>query len=125
MAELNKAGCLDMDVKTVSGPLPERLRASSGADGTIIQRYDKPYSKEGGIAVLWGNIARDGAVVKRSAVAKEMLEHSGPARVFDGEEAAINAIYNGNDHAWRCVVIRYEGPKGGPGMREMLNPLRH
>ncbi len=122
MAELNKAGCLDMDVKTVSGPLPERLRASSGADGTIIQRYDKPYSKEGGIAVLWGNIARDGAVVKRSAVAKEMLEHSGPARVFDGEEAAINAIYNGKIMPGDVVVIRYEGPKGGPGMREMLNP---
>lgn len=122
MAELNKAGCLETGVKTVAGLLLERLRLSSGADGTIILPHDRPYSKEGGIAVLWGNIARDGAVVKRSAVAKEMLKHSGPARVFDGEEAAIAAIYNGKIVLGDVVVIRYEGPKGGPGMREMLNP---
>ena len=83
---------------------------------------DDPYSKTGGIAVMWGNIAQNGCVVKRSAVAPEMLVHSGPARVFDGEESAIDAIYNGRIQPGDVVVIRYEGPVGGPGMREMLNP---
>ena len=80
------------------------------------------YSATGGIAILWGNIAKDGCVVKRSAVAPEMLVHSGPARVFDCEDEAIAAIYDGKIKDGQVVVIRYEGPKGGPGMREMLNP---
>ena len=83
---------------------------------------DNPYSTTGGIAVLWGNIAKDGCVVKRSAVAPEMLVHEGPARVFDSEDEAIASIYAGQIKPGDVVVIRYEGPKGGPGMREMLNP---
>ena len=81
-----------------------------------------PYSQTGGLQILWGNIAPDGCVVKRSAVAPEMQVHSGPARVFDSEDTAIAAIYAGDIHPGDVVVIRYEGPKGGPGMREMLNP---
>jgi dihydroxy-acid dehydratase len=88
----------------------------------IIRPIENPYSQTGGIAILWGNIAEDGCVVKRSAVAEEMMVHSGPARVFDSEELAINAIYDGKIVAGDVVVIRYEGPKGGPGMREMLGP---
>ena len=91
-------------------------------DYDIIRPIDKPYSETGGIAVMWGNIAQDGCVVKRSAVAPEMLSHTGPARVFDSEEDAIEAIYTGKIVDGDVVVIRYEGPKGGPGMREMLNP---
>ncbi|MGI6176305.1 MAG: dihydroxy-acid dehydratase [Christensenellales bacterium] len=123
LAELDKAGCIEGGVRTVFGPLKERLGGGSkGADGQIIRTHEAPYSTEGGIAVLWGNIARDGAVVKRSAVAQEMLVHTGPARVFDSEEQAIEAIYEGGIKPGDVVVIRYEGPKGGPGMREMLNP---
>ncbi len=88
----------------------------------VIRDIDNPYSKEGGIAVLKGNLAPDGCVVKRAAVAKNMMKHKGRARVFDGEEPALNAIYAGEIQAGDVVVIRYEGPKGGPGMREMLNP---
>ena len=88
----------------------------------IIRPFENPYSPTGGLAILWGNIAERGCVVKRSAVAPEMLVHSGPARVFDGEDDAIQAIYEGQIHPGDVVVIRYEGPKGGPGMREMLNP---
>jgi len=88
----------------------------------VIRSVDDPYSPTGGIAVLRGNIAKDGAVVKRSAVAEEMLVHRGPARVFDSEDDAIKAIYGGQIKPGDVVVIRYEGPKGGPGMREMLGP---
>ncbi len=87
-----------------------------------IRSIDDPYSQTGGLQILWGNIAPDGCVVKRSAVAPEMQVHSGPARVFDSEDTAIAAIYAGDIHPGDVVVIRYEGPKGGPGMREMLNP---
>lgn len=122
MSELKKKDLLDLSVLTVGGALEERLTNCAGADGTVILPCSKPYSHEGGIAVLWGNIARDGCVVKRSAVAPEMLRHTGPARVFDGEEPAIAAIYEGSIKPGDVVVIRYEGPRGGPGMREMLNP---
>ncbi len=123
MAELDKGGhidksCITATCKTVG----ENIKASKGADGDVIKTLVEPYSKTGGIAVLWGNIAKDGCVVKRSAVAPEMLTHTGRARVFDGEEAAISAIYDGKITDGDVVVIRYEGPSGGPGMREMLNP---
>ena len=91
-------------------------------DTSAIRTVEQPYSTTGGLAILWGNIAKEGCVVKRSAVAEEMLKHSGPARVFDSEDDAIDAIYNGKIVPGDVVVIRYEGPKGGPGMREMLNP---
>ena len=91
-------------------------------DPEVIRTIENPYSKTGGLAVLSGNLAPDGSVVKRSAVVPEMMEHSGPARVFDCEEDAIEAIKGGKIVAGDVVVIRYEGPKGGPGMREMLNP---
>ena len=91
-------------------------------DNNIIASIEKPYSQTGGIAILKGNLAPDGAVVKRSAVAEEMLKHSGPARVFDGEDAAVEAIMTGSIKKGQVLVIRYEGPKGGPGMREMLTP---
>ena len=100
----------------------ENFKGAFVKDYDIIRPIDKPYSQTGGIAIMWGNIAQDGCVVKRSAVAPEMLSHSGPARVFDCEEDAIDAIYNGKIVDGDVVVIRYEGPKGGPGMREMLNP---
>lgn len=122
MAELASGGLLDTDCVTVSGTLKELLEGHTGADGEVIRSLDNPYSKEGGIAVLWGNIAKNGSIVKRSAVAPEMFLHSGPARVFDSEDSAIAAIYAGEIKAGDVVVIRYEGPKGGPGMREMLNP---
>ena len=88
----------------------------------IIRPIENPYSQTGGIAILWGNIAKDGCAVKQSAVAKEMLVHEGPARVFNSEEEAIDAIYNARIKKGDVVVIRYEGPAGGPGMREMLSP---
>ena len=100
----------------------ENIKTAFVKDYETIRPIEKPYSETGGIAILWGNIAKNGCVVKRSAVAPEMLKHSGPARVFDCEDDAIKAIYNGDIHAGDVVVIRYEGPKGGPGMREMLNP---
>ena len=122
MVELMKGDLLDLTARTVDGSVGERLSGVKGGDGDIIRHMEAPYSPEGGIAVMWGNIAEDGCVVKRSAVAPEMQRHSGPARVFDSEEAAIEAIYAGDIRAGDVVVIRYEGPKGGPGMREMLNP---
>ena len=102
--------------------MAENLRDSVNMDPEIIRPVENPFSESGGIAVLKGNIAPDGCVVKQSAVAPEMMEHSGPARVFDSEEDAISAIYNKEIVSGDVVVIRYEGPKGGPGMREMLNP---
>lgn len=123
MRELSKKDLLHLDCMTVTGKtVGENIRNCMNKDPEVIRPIDNPYSKTGGIAVLKGNLAPDGAVVKRSAVAPEMLKHEGPARVFDCEEDAIDAIKGGKILAGDVVVIRYEGPKGGPGMREMLNP---
>ncbi len=123
MKQLADAGLLHTELPTVTGKtLGENLAGAENRDPSAIRPMDNPYSTTGGIAVLWGNIAKDGCVVKRSAVAPEMLVHEGPARVFDNEDEAIAAIYAGQIHPGDVVVIRYEGPKGGPGMREMLNP---
>lgn len=122
-AELAKKGLLDLDAMTATGKtLGENIKGAYVKDYDLIRPIDHPYSETGGIAVLWGNIAEDGCIVKRSAVDPEMLCHTGPARVFDSEEDAIATIYAGGIHPGDVVVIRYEGPKGGPGMREMLNP---
>ena len=122
-AELAKNGLLDLDAMTATGKtLGENIKGAYVKDYDLIRHIDHPYSETGGIAVLWGNIAEDGCVVKRSAVDPEMLCHTGSARVFDSEEDAIATIYAGGIHPGDVVVIRYEGPKGGPGMREMLNP---
>jgi dihydroxy-acid dehydratase len=108
---------------TVSGKtMGENIADACNLNTDIIRPFDDPFMKTGGIAVLKGNIAPDGCVVKQSAVAPEMMKHEGPARVFNSEEEAIEAIYRGKIVAGDVVVIRYEGPKGGPGMREMLNP---
>lgn len=123
MAELSKKNLLDLSVKTVlDKTLGEALEGVEVIDHKVIKSVYKPYSETGGIAVLRGNIAPDGAVVKRSAVAPEMLVHSGPARVFESEEEAVKAILSSNINKGEVLVIRYEGPKGGPGMREMLSP---
>ena len=123
MAELNKKGLLDTSVMTCTGKtLGENLEGVVNRDHNLIRPIENPYSADGGIAVLKGNLAPEGCVVKRSAVAPEMMTHTGPAWVFDSEEEAIEAIYAGKIAAGDVVVIRYEGPKGGPGMREMLNP---
>ena len=123
MKQLADAGLLHTDLPTVTGKtLGENLVGAENRDTNAIRPMDNPYSTTGGIAVLWGNIAKDGCVVKRSAVAPEMLVHEGPARVFDSEDEAIASIYAGQIKPGDVVVIRYEGPKGGPGMREMLNP---
>ena len=125
LAELAKAGFLDTSVMTATGKtLAENLAALKPRilDNNVIRPVSDPYSKEGGIAILRGNLAPDGAVVKQSAVAPEMMRHKGPARVFDSEEAAVEAILGGKITAGDVVVIRYEGPRGGPGMREMLTP---
>ena len=123
MAELTKKGLLDTSVMTCTGrTLAENLEGVVNRDPNTIRPIDNPYSQDGGIAVLKGNLAPEGCVVKRSAVAPEMMVHEGPARVFDCEDDAIAAIYAGKIVAGDVVVIRYEGPKGGPGMREMLNP---
>ncbi|MBQ7383836.1 MAG: dihydroxy-acid dehydratase [Clostridia bacterium] len=122
-AELLKAGLIDGSALTVTTKtVAENIEGAYIKDTGSIRPIDNPYSATGGIQILWGNIAQNGSVVKRSAVAPEMLKHSGPARVFDSEEEAIEAIYNGKIVDGDVVVIRYEGPKGGPGMREMLNP---
>ena len=123
MMELDKKGLLDTSVMTCTGKtLAENLEGVVNRDHSLIRPIDDPYSADGGIAVLKGNLAPEGCVVKRSAVAPEMMRHQGPARVFNSEEEAIEAIYAGKIAAGDVVVIRYEGPKGGPGMREMLNP---
>ena len=122
-AELAKGGFLDTSLITATGKsVAENIRGAVIKDTGAVRPLSNPYSPTGGLQILWGNIAPDGCVVKRSAVAPEMLKHSGPARVFNSEEEAITAIYNGDIHEGDVVVIRYEGPKGGPGMREMLNP---
>ena len=122
-AELAKKGLLDTSLLTVSGKtVGENIAGAYIKDTKSIRPIENPYSTTGGIQILWGNIAQNGCVVKRSAVAPEMLCHSGPARVFNSEDEAIAAIYSGKIVDGDVVVIRYEGPKGGPGMREMLNP---
>ena len=122
-AELAKKNLLDLDVPTVTGKtLGENIEGAKILNDKAIRSIDNPYSQTGGLLILWGTIAPDGCVVKRSAVAPEMQVHSGPARVFDSEDTAIAAIYAGDIHPGDVVVIRYEGPKGGPGMREMLTP---
>ena len=123
MKELTKKGLINTDLITATGKtVEENIKNAFVLDNTVIRDIETPYSQTGGIQVLKGNIAPDGAVVKRSAVAKEMLCHKGPARVFDSEEQAIEAIYAGKIVKGDVVIIRYEGPKGGPGMREMLSP---
>ncbi len=122
-AELARGGYIDTSLITATGKtLAENIKGAVIKNTGAIRPLSDPYSPTGGLQILWGNIAPDGCVVKRSAVAPEMLTHSGPARVFDSEDDAIKAIYNGEIREGDVVVIRYEGPKGGPGMREMLNP---
>ncbi|MCI1930107.1 MAG: dihydroxy-acid dehydratase [Clostridia bacterium] len=123
MNEINKLGLLNTDCMTVTGKtVAENINGCVNKNTNIIRPVENPYSKTGGIAVLKGNLAPDTCVVKRSAVVPEMLKHEGPARVFDCEEDAVSAINSGKIKAGDVVVIRYEGPKGGPGMREMLSP---
>ena len=123
LKELTKKNLLNLDVMTVTGKtMGENIKNSINLNPEVIRPVENPYSQTGGIAVLKGNLAPEGSVVKRSAVVAEMMEHTGPARVFDCEEDAIAAIKGGKIVAGDVVVIRYEGPKGGPGMREMLNP---
>ena len=123
MKELTKKDLLDTSLITCTGrTIAENLEGVENRDPELIRPIERPYSQDGGIAVLKGDLAPEGCVVKRSAVAPEMMVHTGPARVFDSEEDAIAAIYAGEIRAGDVVVIRYEGPKGGPGMREMLNP---
>ncbi len=123
MKELANAGLLNTELITATAKtVGENIENAKVLDRDVIRSIEQPYSKTGGIAILRGNIAPDGAVVKRAAVVEEMLVHQGPARVFDSEDEAIDAIYNGRIVKGDVVVIRYEGPKGGPGMREMLGP---
>ncbi len=123
MNELTKKNLLHLDCMTVNGtPIGENIKNCRNLNPEVIRPMENPYSETGGIAILKGNLAPDSGVVKRSAVVPEMLVHQGPARVFDCEEDAIDAIKGGKIVAGDVVVIRYEGPKGGPGMREMLNP---
>ena len=123
LSELKGRGLLDESAMTVSGlTLGEEIAQAKNRNPEVIRPFDDPYSQTGGLMILRGNLAPDGGVVKRSAVAAEMLVHEGPARVFNSEEEAIAAIYDGKINPGDVVVIRYEGPKGGPGMREMLSP---
>ena len=123
MGELRHMGLLNGSCITVTGKtVAENLQNVKVLDAQVIRPWESPYAPAGGLAVLFGNLSSGGAVVKQSAVAPEMLRHSGPARVFDGEEAAVAAIYSGKIKENDVVVIRYEGPAGGPGMREMLSP---
>jgi dihydroxy-acid dehydratase len=120
--ELAKGGFIDVDCLTVTGSVDENIAAARNRDPEVIRPLDNPYHPEGGLAVLYGNLAPNGCVVKQSAVRPEMLRHEGPARVFDSEEKATAAIMNGGIQPGDVVVVRYEGPQGGPGMREMLTP---
>jgi dihydroxy-acid dehydratase len=123
MGELTKKDLLDLTQVTVSGKsLKEIIGNAHSLDENVIRPIESPYSPDGGLAILFGNLAPDGAVVKKSAVDPSMLKHSGPARIFESEETAMAAIMNGMIHKGDVIVIRYEGPKGGPGMREMLSP---
>lgn len=123
LSELDKKGLLNTDCMTVTGaPLAATIKAAKVLDYDVIRHIEAPYSNRGGLAILKGNLAPDGAVVKEAAVAPEMLVHEGPARVFNSEDEAIAAIFAKKINKGDVVVIRYEGPKGGPGMREMLGP---
>jgi dihydroxy-acid dehydratase len=123
MKVLSEKGLIQTETKTVTGKTTgENIASASVKRPDVIKTVEKAYHPEGGLAILWGNLAPDGCVVKQSAVAPEMMQHQGPARVFDDEEQAIQAIWKGKIVAGDIVVIRYEGPKGGPGMREMLGP---
>ena len=123
MSELDKLDLIRKDCMTVTGKtVGENIQGVQNLNHNAIRPIEDPYSPTGGLQILWGNLAPHGCVVKRSAVAPEMQQHSGPARVFNSEEEAIAAIYAGKIVPGDVVVIRYEGPKGGPGMREMLNP---
>ena len=123
MAELKKKGLLNLDIKTATGKtVRTNIKNAKNKAPKVIRPMSNPYSEDGGLSILFGNLAPDGAVVKKSAVDKDMLRHEGPARLFDSEEAAMKAIMNGKIKKGDVVVIRYEGPKGGPGMREMLSP---
>lgn len=122
MKELARGGMINTDALTVSGTVAERIAKAPDADGEIIRKIEDPFSADGGIAVLWGNLAEEGSVVKKGAVLPEMMQHKGPAKCYNSEEDAIAAINGGKVVAGDVVVIRYEGPKGGPGMREMLSP---
>lgn len=123
MNELSKKDLIELDQLTVTGKkVGENIANCPVTDYNVIRPLDNPYMQTGGIAILWGNIAKEGCAVKQSAVAPEMMTHSGPARVFNSEDEAIEAIYGGKINKGDVVIIRYEGPKGGPGMREMLNP---
>jgi dihydroxy-acid dehydratase len=123
MKEIARSGSISMESLTATGrTVGDNLKRARAADGTVIRKIDDPYGKEGGIAILRGNLAPDGAVVKQSAVSPDMLVQEGRARTFDAEDEAIRAILDGKIRPGDVVVIRYEGPKGGPGMREMLAP---
>ena len=123
MHELDELDLLDDSALTCLGPLPEYLmKYTEAADGEVCRRHDNPFSPQGALRVLHGNLAPNGGIVKKSAVDPAMLTHTGPARVFEGEEEACKAIEGGQIHPGDVIVIRYEGPKGGPGMREMLTP---
>lgn len=123
MNELDKLGLIDTSIMTVTGKtIAENIQGCEITNSEVIRTKDNPYSKTGGLAVLKGNLAPDGCVVKRSAVAEEMMQHEGTARVYESEEEAVSAIYDNQINPGDVIVIRYEGPKGGPGMREMLYP---
>jgi dihydroxy-acid dehydratase len=123
MNELSKKGLICENALTVTGKtVGENINGRTIQDNNVIHSVEAPYSNKGGLAILRGNLAVDGAVVKESAVAKEMLKHEGPARVFNSEESSVEAIFGGKINKGDVIVIRYEGPKGGPGMREMLSP---
>jgi dihydroxy-acid dehydratase len=120
--ELAKKNLVDGSARTVYGCLEDAYRDAENLDPGVIRPLENPYSETGGLAALWGNLAPEGCVVKQSAVAPARLKHRGPARVFDAEEAAFDAIMGGRIRAGDVIVIRYEGPRGGPGMKEMLGP---
>lgn len=122
MKELSRKNLIHLDAKTVTGTIEDRIKDAEVMDRNVIHSVDDPYRKEGGIAILSGNLAPDNAVVKASAVAEDMLVYEGTAKCYNSEEEGVNAIMDGEIHDGDVVVIRYEGPKGGPGMQEMLNP---
>jgi dihydroxy-acid dehydratase len=122
-SELDKKGLINKEALTVTGmTVGDNIKGAAVRDYDVIRPIDQPYSDSGGLAILFGNLAPEGAVVKKSAVADEMMQHTGPARVFDSEEEAVEAILKQRIRPGDVIVIRYEGPKGGPGMREMLTP---
>ena len=122
MKRLDELGLIDTSAKTVDGTWADRIAAAQILDEDVIRNRENAYSQTGGLAVLYGNLAPDGAVVKKGAVLPEMLVHTGPAKCFDSEEDCCEGLYAGKVVPGDVVVVRYEGPKGGPGMREMLSP---